>query len=120
MFDKFCEGYPLFPPSLDEAIWFWLSEKSEVSESVHNRLSIQPDLVVYLANHGCDWVFENANSVVSREVLGAVLISFPKDLRADFLKKLGSYDDAIDISKESWWKRLEDSKVLRDIIAGWY
>ena len=25
LFEEFCEGYPLFPPRLDEAIWFWLS-----------------------------------------------------------------------------------------------
>ena len=117
LFDEFCEGYPLFPPSLDEAIWYWLSEKPEVYESVRKRLSIQPDLVVYLASHDYDWVLENAKNVVPRNVLGGVLISFPKDLRANLLKELGPYDDAIDILKENWWKRLENSKELRDIIS---
>ena len=120
LFDEFCEGYPLFPPSLDEAIWFWLSEKPEVALAVRKRLSVQPDLVVYLASHDYDWVLEHANRVVFGEVLGGVLISFPKECRADLLKKLGPFDDAGKILKENWWKRVEDSNTLRDIVAGWY
>ena len=118
LFEKTCKGYPLFPPYLEDAIWYWLADKPEVTEAVRARLPIQPDLVVFLADHDYDWVLENARELVRREVLGGVLISFPQEKRAELLHALGPWDDANVVLEESWWRRLgENAKELRDLVA---
>ena len=117
LFDEYAEGYPLFPPHLEDAIWYWLADKPPVTNEVRSRLSVQPILVVYLAEHDHEWVLENARQVVAREVLGGVLISFPPDQRAALLRVLGPWDDAMAVLEESWWKRIEDATPLRSIIA---
>ena len=85
--------------------------------AVRDRLPIQPDLVVFLAEYDHEWVLENAAKLVHRNVLGGVLLSFPPHKRAELLRVLGPWDDARDVLRESWWRRLEDASALRKIIA---
>ena len=117
LFDVACEGYPLFPSYLDEAIWFWLADKPEATEDIRRRLEEQPYLVPYLAEHDYDWVLKNAKKVVARDVLGGVLLSFPKELRPDLIRSLRPFNDAVEVLQANWWKRLEDADKLREIVA---
>jgi hypothetical protein len=111
------EGYPLWPEKMDDALWLWLSDKPQVTEAIRDRLSEQPLLVVFLSRNDHEWVLENAQEVVTRDMLGGVLLAFPEHKRADLLMALGPWDDAIDVLSESWWKRLEDAEPLRKIVA---
>ena len=117
LFRETGQGYPLFPANLEDAIWYWASDKPEVAMAVRDRLPIQPDLVVFLAEYDHEWVLENASKLVHRNVLGGVLLSFPPHKRAELLQALGPWDDARDVLRESWWRRLEDASALRKIIA---
>jgi len=117
LFDDVGEGHPLFPPHLDDAVWYWLSDKPEATKAVRERLPEQPDLVVFLAKNDHEWVLKNARKWVNRLVLGGVLLSFPADRRADLLHALGPWKDAAKILNESWWKRVPDAEALRDIVA---
>lgn len=117
LFDQEAQGYPLWPTNLRAAVWYWLSDKPEVTAAVRKRLPQQPLLVVYLAENDHEWVLEHAQALVTREVLGGVLLAFPSDSRADLLKALGPWDDAMDVLSEEWWRRVEDPEPLRRLIA---
>lgn len=117
LFDDVGEGYPLFPPRLDDAVWYWLADKPQVIKAVRERLPEQPDLVVFLAENDHEWVLENARKWVDRLVLGGVLLSFPADRRADLLHALGPWKDASQVLSESWWRRVPDADALREIVA---
>ena len=117
LFEVACEGYPLFPSYLDEAIWFWLADKPEATEDIRERLEEQPYLVPYLAEHDYDWVLKNAKKVVARDVLGGVLISFPKELRPELIRSLRPFNDAEEVLQAAWWRRLEDADKLREIVS---
>ena len=60
---------------------------------------------------------KHAKKVVARNVLGGVLLSFPKELRPELIRSLRPFNDAEQVLRESWWKRLEDADKLREIVA---
>lgn len=116
--DVEAQGYPLFPPLLEHALYQRLARDChpDALPALRTQLPQQPMLAVLLARRDGAWLVANAH-LVERAVLGGTLRGLPQALRPKLLEAMAPWGDAIAVLQQPWWRGLEDAEGLRGIVA---